>query len=103
CRNIVSEFHRQTNVTQINQVKAHHQQVIDRVSQGLIAVKNVHQKDATVFVQRVRDPDGQRDGNTEIEQVSHDCDVHFWPPSVKLNTFNSCSLRPVVLGCQALF
>ena len=57
--NVVAEFQRQTDVTQIDQVKAHHQQVIDRVSQGLIAVKNVHQKDAAVFVQRVRDPDGQ--------------------------------------------
>src|SRR5207253_7376439 len=76
--------------------------MIDRIRQGLVAVENVHQKDASVLVKRARDPDCQRNANCQIEQVSSYFDVHNWSPW-KLNTFNSCSIRQPKRACQGVF
>src|SRR5437588_8282516 len=62
--------------------------MIDRIRQGLVAVENVHQKDAPILVKRARDPDGQGNADCQIEQVSSYFDRHNWSPW-KLNTFNS--------------
>jgi hypothetical protein len=50
------------------------------LSQRFVAVENVYQEDATVLVQGVRHPDGQANGDYQIEQVGDDFDVHKRPP-----------------------
>ena len=69
-RDLIPQLECQTDEAEIDKIETHHQQVIDRISQRLVAVKNVDQEDAAILVQRVRDPDGQRDANAEINQVS---------------------------------
>ena len=53
----------------IDEVKADDQQVIHRVGQRLIAREAIDQKAAPVLVQRPRDPDRQRDADSEVDEV----------------------------------
>ena len=50
--------------------------MIDRIRQRFVAVKDVNQKDASILVQSVRNPNCQGDRNYEIQQISGDFDVH---------------------------
>ena len=50
--------------------------MVDRIGQAFIAVKNVYEKDATVFVQRLRDPNGERNADDEVSAISDDNEIH---------------------------
>src|SRR6266446_2099811 len=78
--NLVTKFERQANVTKINQVKADHQQMIDRICQRLVTVKDINQKHPSVFVERASYPDGQRNANGQVNQVCGDSYRHSVPP-----------------------
>ena len=68
--NGVAEFQSQTDVAEVDQVKADDEQVINRVGEGFVAVEDVNQEDASVFVEGAADPDGQRDAEGQVDQVS---------------------------------
>src|ERR1043166_9562625 len=51
-------------------------------------MKDVHQKDPAILVDGVSDPDGQRDRQPEIHQVSDDFQIHAQPPR-NLNAFKT--------------
>ena len=74
--NDVAKLKRHAHIAEIDQVEADYQQMIDRVGQWFVPVKDVNQKDAPVFVQGVGDPDGQGNTDSQISQVSCDFDVH---------------------------
>lgn len=67
------EFHVEGYEADVNEVKTDNQQMIDTVGELLVAVKAVDEKDSPALVQRPRDPDGQRNGDSEIDSVSDDC------------------------------
>src|SRR5215213_4955755 len=76
----VAEFQGQADVAEIDQVKADDEQVIDGVSEGFVAVKDVNEEDASVFVEGTGYPDGQRDAENEVDQVCAQSDCHGQPP-----------------------
>jgi hypothetical protein len=49
--------------------------VVHRIGQRLVAVKNVHEKDAPVLEEGLRNPYRQPDADAEIQQVSEDNDL----------------------------
>jgi len=53
---ILAYFQRQTDITEINQVKPDDEQMIDRIGERFVAVKDVNQKNPAVFMQGLRDP-----------------------------------------------
>src|SRR6266545_946864 len=57
----VAELEGQTDVAEVDEVEADDEQVIDGVGQGVIAVKDVDEEDAAIFVEGTTYPDGQRD------------------------------------------
>src|SRR5258707_15397050 len=77
---LVTELQRQTDKAEIDEIEAHYQQVIDGISQRFVAMKDIDQKDAAVFVQRVRDPDGERNADGQVNQISCDFESHNGPP-----------------------
>jgi len=76
----VAEFQGQADVTEVDQVEADDEQVIDRIGEGLVAVKDIHEKHTAVFVEGSGDPDGQRDAEGEVNQVCAYSDCHGQPP-----------------------
>ena len=46
----ITEFEGQGDIAKVDQVKAHDEQVVDRVGERLVAVKHINQKDSTVLV-----------------------------------------------------
>lgn len=76
----VAKLESQGNVTEIDEVEADYQQVIDGVGQRLVAVEDIHQKDAAILVERARYPDGQGDANRQVNQVSGYSYGHDQPP-----------------------
>src|SRR5687767_3563751 len=80
---LVTEFQRETDVTKVDQVKTDDEQVIDRVGETFVAVEDVYEKDASVFMERARDPDGERDADSKVNEVGGDSDCHVGPPRAK--------------------
>jgi hypothetical protein len=54
---VIADLQSEANITQIYQIKADDKKMIDRIGKTFIAVKNLDQKDPTVFMKRLRDPD----------------------------------------------
>ena len=73
---------RQGDVADIDQIKADNQEVVNRIGQPLVAAKRINQKDAAVFVERVRDPDGERNAERDVNDVCPNDGCH--------NEFLSC-------------
>jgi hypothetical protein len=59
-------------IAKIDQVEAHEQQVIHRLRQVFIAVKNIDQKQLSVAEERMGYPEGEEDGNDEVQDVQDD-------------------------------
>src|SRR5665213_2936935 len=58
CRQRLGSLQRQTNVSDVDQVKADHQQVVYGVRELRVAAKRINQKDSAITMQRSRNPDG---------------------------------------------
>ncbi len=67
------EFHVKSYEADVDEVKSHDQQVVHAVGELFVAVKTIHKKDTTAFVQRACDPDREGDGDAEIDAVGDDC------------------------------
>ena len=76
----VAEFQGEADVAEVDEVKADDEQVIDGIGEGLIAVEDVDEKHAAVFVERTGHPDGQGDTEGQVNQVCADYDCHGQPP-----------------------
>lgn len=72
AHDIEVEFHVESHETDIDEVKAHDQQMVDTIGELFVAVEAVHEENATTLVQRACDPDGERNGNAEIDAVGDD-------------------------------
>src|SRR5882724_8216142 len=72
----VAELEGQTDVAEVDEIEADDEQVIDGVGQGVIAMEDVNEKDAAIFVERTTYPDGQRDAEGEVNQVCGYSDCH---------------------------
>src|SRR6476659_6491941 len=59
----VPEFQGHADVPEVDQVEADDEQVIDRIGEGFVAVEDVNQKHAAVFVEGAGDPNRQGDTN----------------------------------------
>src|SRR6185369_7862989 len=76
----VAEFQGQAHVAEVDQVETDDEQVIDGVGEGFVAVEDVDEEDAAVFVEGTSDPDGQGDADGEVNQVCAYSDCHDQPP-----------------------
>ena len=54
----VAEFQGETDVTEVDEVKADDEQVIDGIGEGFVAMENVDKKHAAVFMEGASHPDG---------------------------------------------
>ncbi len=72
AHDIEVEFHVESHETDVDEVKAHDQQMVDTIGELFVAVEAVHEENATTLVQRACDPDGERNGNAEIDAVGDD-------------------------------
>jgi DNA-directed RNA polymerase specialized sigma24 family protein len=70
-------FQRQADETDIDKVKAHHQQMVHGIRFAFVALETVHEEHAPVLVQRPRDVDRERQTQSQIRRVSPDHDVHI--------------------------
>src|SRR5262245_42286950 len=57
-------------VADVDQVKTHHQKVIDRIGQTLVSTERIDQKNAPVFMQRLCYPNGERNAQRDVNNVS---------------------------------
>src|SRR6476660_1229881 len=57
-------------VADIDKVEAYDKKVIDRIGQSFVAAERVNQENAPVLMQRLRDPDGQRNAQRDVNNVS---------------------------------
>ena len=80
CGDGVAELQGQADVTEVDEIEADDEQVIDGVGEGFIAVKDVDEEDPSVFVEGASDPDGQGDTDSEVNQVCAYSDCHGQPP-----------------------
>src|SRR5689334_19512716 len=55
----VAEFEGEADVAEINEVKADDEQVVDGIGEGVVAVEDVDEEDAAVFMEGTSHPDGQ--------------------------------------------
>jgi hypothetical protein len=72
---LIAVFEREGDEADIDEVKADHEQVIDRIGEALIAQETVHEEDAPVFVERFGDPDRKGHADSEIGEVHADGEV----------------------------
>jgi hypothetical protein len=76
----VAEFQGETDVTEVDEVKADDEQVIDGIGERFMAVEDVDEKDAAVFMESAGHPDGQCDAEGQVNQVCAYSDCHGQPP-----------------------
>ena len=57
----VAKLQGQADVAEVNEVKADDEQVVDGIGEGFVAMKDVDEKHASVFVERPSYPNSQRD------------------------------------------
>src|SRR6266481_4388592 len=57
-------------VADIDKVEANDKKVIDRVGQSFVAAERINQENAPVLMQRLRDPDGERNAQCDVNNVS---------------------------------
>jgi hypothetical protein len=77
------EFHPQRiyGIAQVDEVKTHQQEIVHGLRQLLVAVKNIDQKDAAVTKEGSGYPDGEDNGDQEVETVEGENVRHktkFW-------------------------
>src|SRR5215475_13153458 len=72
------------HITDVDKIKTHDEEVIDRIGQSFVAAERINQKNATVFVQRQRDPDGERNTQCDVNDVSPNYRSHGSFPSLLL-------------------
>src|SRR4029453_3215397 len=60
----------QRDVADIDKIKAHDKEVIDRVGQSFVAAKRINQENTPVFMQRMRYPDSERNAQCDVNSVS---------------------------------
>ena len=68
----VAELQGQADVTEVDEIEADDEQVIDGVGEGFVAVEDVDEEDSSVFVEGASDPDGQGDADGQVNQVTLD-------------------------------
>src|SRR6266550_504041 len=61
---------RERYVADIDKVKADDKEVIDRIGQSFVAAERINQKNAPVFMKRLRYPDGERNAQCDVNNVS---------------------------------
>jgi len=61
----------------VDQVEADHEEVVDGIGKGLVAVKGVYEEDSAVFVEGAGNPDGDGDRNEEVGGVRVHNDIHI--------------------------
>ena len=76
----VAEFQGHGHVAEVDQVKTDDKQVIDRIGEGFVAVEDVDEKHAAIFVEGAGDPDGQGDADSQVNHVCAYSDCHGQPP-----------------------
>ena len=65
----VAEFQGEADVAEVNEVKADDEQVIDGIGEGVVAVEDVDEEDAAVFMEGPSHPDGQGNAEGQVNQV----------------------------------
>ena len=60
----------QRDEAEVDQIKADKKEVINRIGEGLIPEEAIDEKNASVFVQRLRHPDGERNGDEKVGEIS---------------------------------
>src|SRR5215211_1906073 len=65
------------HVADIDKIKANDKKVIDRIGQSFVAAERINQKNAPVFMQRLRYPDGERNAQRDVNNVS----PNYWSHS----------------------
>src|ERR1051325_1826959 len=78
--NDVTKFQGETDVAEVDEIKTDDEQVVDGVGERFVAVEDVDEEDAAVFVEGAGDPDGQGDADGEVNQVCAYWDCHGQPP-----------------------
>src|SRR4051794_4925485 len=73
---LVGRRHKERDVAEVQQVEADDQQLVDGVSQSVVAVEDVDQEDLTVPAKGPGHPNGERHGDGEVQQVREDGQVH---------------------------
>src|SRR6266576_7271095 len=61
---------RQRYVADIDKIKANDKKVIDRIGQSFVAAERINQENAPVFMKRLRYPDGERNAQCDVNNVS---------------------------------
>src|SRR4051794_40941483 len=73
---LVGRGHEEGDVAEVQQVEADDQQLVDGVSQSVVAVEYVDQEDLAVPAKGPSHPNGERHGDGEVQQVREDGQVH---------------------------
>src|SRR5688572_29706358 len=76
----IAELEGHADVAEVDQVKPDDKQVIDGIGECLVAVEDVDQKHAAVFVESPGHPDGQSDTDRQVNHVGAYSDCHGQPP-----------------------
>src|SRR6266550_3848751 len=82
---------RERYVADIDKIKANDKKVIDRIGQSFVAAERINQENAPVFMKRLRYPDGERNTQCDVNNVS----PNYWS--------HSSFLSLVVLSMGTLF
>src|SRR6266550_5346036 len=61
---------RERYVADIDKIKADDKEVIDRIGQSFVAAERINQKNAPVFIQRICYPDGERNTQRDVNNIS---------------------------------
>ena len=66
------------DVANVDQIEADHQQMIDGIGKGVIAVKCIEKKNAAATMQRVCDPHGDGETDCQVDEIAlNDHDFSF--------------------------
>ena len=74
-RRLIAVFERQRHISDVDQIKADDQQMIDRVGQLAVVVERFHQKDQPILGERPRHPNGEQHADQYVKSVGPN-DVH---------------------------
>lgn len=74
--NRLSSLEVERDEADVDEVKAHDEQVIHTVREFRVALEALDQKDPPVFVQCSGDPDGHGNGQDEVKGIGGDGSIH---------------------------
>jgi hypothetical protein len=77
-------FQSQCDIADIDEIETHDQEMIDGISEALVSKKTIHEENATVFMQRASDPDGEANADGEVSNVGDDEPVHIVPFAISV-------------------